>query len=170
MFKRAYSNWSICSCAPSGLGSRPFIATGDARPASTMPVDDFSKQFRKELLNYHHLEGNIRMLNDVNFFCSFLNDSQTCIIQKAYKWALIFLKIILLSFPGQRALVNWCCVSFSSKRLLWWSLISFIHGIWTVSSSFNFSDSRQPFSRKKSLSKLVKFVVKCYYCTFQFFM
>ena len=71
MFKKAYSNWSICYCAPSGLGSRPFIATGDARPASTMPVDDYFKQFRRELLNYHHLEGNIRMLNDVNFFVHF---------------------------------------------------------------------------------------------------
>ncbi|CAH3120243.1 unnamed protein product [Pocillopora meandrina] len=31
------------------------------RPASTMPGDDHSKHFRRELLNYHHLEGNIRI-------------------------------------------------------------------------------------------------------------
>ena len=58
MFKEAYSNWSICYCAPLGLGSRPFIAPGDTRPASTMPGDDYSKQFRRELFfsvsNYHN--------------------------------------------------------------------------------------------------------------------
>ena len=71
MFKEAYSNWSICYCAPLGLGRRPFIATGDMRPASTMPGDDYFKQFGRELLNYHHLEGNIKMLNDVNFLVHF---------------------------------------------------------------------------------------------------
>ena len=67
MFKEAYSYWSICYCAPLGSGSRPFIAPGDMRPASTMPGDDYSKQFKRELLNYSHLESNIKMLNDVNF-------------------------------------------------------------------------------------------------------
>ena len=81
---------------------------------------------------------------------------------------MIFLKIIPLSFPGQRAVVNWCSISLSSKRLLLWSLISFIHGIWTVSSSFNFCDSRQTCWREKSLSKLVKFMVKCYHWTWNF--
>ena len=71
MFKEAYSNWSICYCAPLGLGGRPFIAPGDTRPASTMPGDDYSKQFKRELLNYSHLESNIKMLNDVNFFVYF---------------------------------------------------------------------------------------------------
>ena len=33
-----------------GLGRRPFFAPGDTRPASTMPGDDYSKQFRRELL------------------------------------------------------------------------------------------------------------------------
>ena len=51
-----------------GLGRRPFFAPGDTRPASTMPGDDYSKQFRRELLQYHHLEVNIKMLNEVNFF------------------------------------------------------------------------------------------------------
>ena len=51
MLKEAYSNWSICYCAPLGI-----IAPGDMRPASSMPGDDYSKQFRRELLNYHHLE------------------------------------------------------------------------------------------------------------------
>ena len=32
-----------------------------------MPGDDYSKQFKRELLNYSHLESNIKMLNDVNF-------------------------------------------------------------------------------------------------------
>ena len=68
MFKEAFSNWSICYCAPLGLGSRPFIATGDTRPASSMPGDEYSKQFRRELLKYNHLEVNIKMLNDVNLF------------------------------------------------------------------------------------------------------
>ena len=68
MFKEAYSNWSICYCAPLGLGCRPLIAPEDMRPASTMPGDDYSKQFRRELLNYHHLEVNIKMLKDVNLF------------------------------------------------------------------------------------------------------
>ena len=71
MFKEAYSNWSICYCSPLGLGSRPFIAPGDTRPASSMPGDDYSKQFRRELLNYHHLEVNIKMLNSVNLFFHF---------------------------------------------------------------------------------------------------
>ena len=71
MFKEAYSNWSICYCAPLGLGSRPFIAPKDKRPASTIPGDYYSKQSRRELLNYHHLEGNIKMLNDVNFLFIF---------------------------------------------------------------------------------------------------
>ena len=71
MFKEAYSNWSICYCAPLGLGSRPFVAPGDTRPGSTMPGDDYSKQFRRELLNYHHLEVNIKMLNSVNLFFHF---------------------------------------------------------------------------------------------------
>ena len=43
------------------------MAPGDTRPASTMPGDDYSKQFKRELLNYSHLESNIKMLNDVNF-------------------------------------------------------------------------------------------------------
>ena len=60
MFKEAYSNWLIYYRAPLGLGSRPFIAG-----------DDYSKQFRRELLNYHHLEVNIKMLNEVNFFVHF---------------------------------------------------------------------------------------------------
>ena len=68
MFKEAYSNWLIYYRAPLGLGIRSFIAAGDTRPASTMPGDDYSKQFRRELLNYHHLEVNIKMLNEVNFF------------------------------------------------------------------------------------------------------
>ena len=71
MFKEAYSNWLIYYRAPLGLGCRPFVAPGDTRPASTMPDDDYSKQFRRELLNYHHLESNIKMLNDVNFFVHF---------------------------------------------------------------------------------------------------
>ena len=71
MFKEAYSNWSICYCALLGLGSRPFIAPEDTRPASTMPGDDYSKQFKRELLNYSRLESNIKMLNDVNFFVYF---------------------------------------------------------------------------------------------------
>ena len=71
MFKEAYSNWLFYYCSPLGLGSRPFIAPGDTRPASTMPGDDYSKQFRRELLNYHHLEVNIKMLNEVNFFFHF---------------------------------------------------------------------------------------------------
>ena len=66
-----------------GLGRRPFFAPGDTRPASTMPGDDYSKQFRRELLQYHHLEVNIKMLNEVNFFCLFLNESQTCMPWKA---------------------------------------------------------------------------------------
>ena len=40
--------------------------------------------------------------------------------------------------------------------------------MWTVSSSFKFSASSQPCSREKSLSKLVKFMMKCYYYTFNF--
>ena len=32
-----------------------------------MPGDDYCKQFRRELLNYHHLEVNIKMLYEVNF-------------------------------------------------------------------------------------------------------
>ena len=71
MFKEAYSNWSICYCAPLGLGSRPFIAPENKRPAATMPGDDYSKQFNQELLNYSHLEVNIKMLNEVNFFSYF---------------------------------------------------------------------------------------------------
>ena len=71
MFKEALFNWSICYCAPLGFGSRPYIAAGDTRPASSMPGDVYSKQFRRELLNYHHLEGNIKMLNDVNLFFHF---------------------------------------------------------------------------------------------------
>ena len=66
-----------------GLGRRPFFAPGDTRPASTMPGDDYSKQFRRELLQYHHLQVNIKMLNEVNFFCLFLNESQTCMPWKA---------------------------------------------------------------------------------------
>ena len=66
-----------------GLGRRPFFAPGDTRPASAMPGDDYSKQFRRELLQYHHLEVNIKMLNEVNFFCLFLNESQTCMPWKA---------------------------------------------------------------------------------------
>ena len=54
-----------------GLGRRPFFAPGDTRSASTMPGDDYSKQFRRELLQYHHLEVNIKMLNEVNFFVYF---------------------------------------------------------------------------------------------------
>ena len=38
----------------------------------------------------------------------------------------------------------------------------------TVSSSFKFSASSQPCSREKSLSKLVKFMIKCYYYTSNF--
>ena len=73
----------LLTCDPRGLGRRPFFAPGDTRPASTMPGDDYSKQFRRELLNYHHLEVNIKMLNEVNFFCLFLNESQTCMPWKA---------------------------------------------------------------------------------------
>ena len=86
-----YSNRSICYFALLGLGRRPVIATGDKRPAS---------------VGIYHPKGNIKMFNDVNFSCSFSNDSQTCMPWKAYKWAIIFLKIIPLSFPGQRAVVN----------------------------------------------------------------
>ena len=71
MFKEAYSNWLIKYCAPLGLGSRPLIVPGDMWPSSSMPGDDYSKQFRRELLNYHHLEVNIKMLNEVNFFSYF---------------------------------------------------------------------------------------------------
>ena len=153
MFKEAYSNWSICYCAPLGLGSRPFIAAEDRRPASTMPVDDYSKQFKRELLNYSHHESNNKMLNYVNFFVHFEMSPKFACLGKLTSGPWYFLKIIPLSFPGQRAGINWCCVSFSFERLLWWSLISFTHGIWTVSFSFNLSVSKQPFSRDKSLSK-----------------
>ena len=37
-----------------------------------------------------------------------------------------------------------------------------------MSSFFKFSASSQPCSREKSLSKLVKFMTKCYYYTFNF--
>ena len=86
-----YSNRSICYFALLGLVRRPVIATGDKRPA---------------FVGIYHPKGNIKMFNDVNFSCSFSNDSQTCMPWKAYKWAIIFLKIIPLSFPGQRAVVN----------------------------------------------------------------
>ena len=36
-----------------------------------MPGDDYSKQFKRELLNYSRLESNIKMLSDVNFFVYF---------------------------------------------------------------------------------------------------
>ena len=115
-----YSNWLICYCVLLRLGRRPVIATRDKRPAFTVLGDHDSKQFRGELIDYHHSKGNIKMFNDVNFSCSFSNDSQICMPRKAYKWTMIFLKIILLSFLGQRALANWYCVSFCTKRLLWW--------------------------------------------------
>ena len=105
-----YSNRSICYFGLLGLGRRPVIATGDKKPAFVVIDDDYSKQFNRELLNYYHSKGNIKMFNDVNFSCSFSNDSQTCMPWKAYKWAIIFLKIIPLSFTGQRAVVNWCCL------------------------------------------------------------
>ena len=98
-----YSNWLICYCVLLRLGRRPVIATRDKRPAFTVLGDHDSKQFRGELIDYHHSKGNIKMFNDVNFSCSFSNDSQICMPRKAYKWTMIFLKIILLSFPGQRA-------------------------------------------------------------------
>ena len=46
------------------------------------------------------------MLNDVKIFCLLLNEFQTYMPRKAYQWAMIFLKIILLSFLGLRAVVN----------------------------------------------------------------
>ena len=101
-----YSNWLICYCVLLRLGRRPVIATRDKRPAFTVLGDHDSKQFRGELIDYHHSKGNIKMFDDVNFSCSFSNDSQICMPRKAYKWTLIFLKIILLSVPGQRALAN----------------------------------------------------------------
>ena len=101
-----YSNWLICYCVLLRLGRRPVIATRDKRPAFTVLGDHDSKQFRGELIDYHHSKGNIKMFNDVNFSCSFSNDSQICMPRKAYKWTMIFLKIILLSFLGQRALAN----------------------------------------------------------------
>ena len=42
-----------------GLGSRPVIATGDKRPASIVLGDCHSKQFRGEVINCYHHEGNI---------------------------------------------------------------------------------------------------------------
>ena len=101
-----YSNWLICYCVLLHLGRRPVIATRDKRPTFTVLGDRDSKQFRGELIDYHHSKGNIKMFDDVNFSCSFSNDSQICMPRKAYKWTMIFLKIILLSFPGQRALAN----------------------------------------------------------------
>ena len=101
-----YSNWLICYCVLLRLGRRPVIATRDKRPAFTVLGDHDSKQFRGELIDYHHSKGNIKMFDDVNFSCSFSNDSQICMPRKAYKWTMIFLKIILLSFLGQRALAN----------------------------------------------------------------
>ena len=47
------------------------MAPGDTRTASTIPGDDYSKQFRREMLNYHHLEVNIKLLNEVNLFVHF---------------------------------------------------------------------------------------------------
>ena len=98
-----YSNWLICYCVLLRLGRRPVIATRDKRPAFAVLGGHNSKQFRGELIDYHHSKGNFKMFNDVNFSCSFSNDSQICMPRKAYKWTVIFLKIILLSFPGQRA-------------------------------------------------------------------
>ena len=71
MFKEAYSYRLISYCAPLGLESRPVIATGDKRPASTVFGDHHSKQFREELINFHHHEGNIKVLNDMNFLVHF---------------------------------------------------------------------------------------------------
>ena len=59
IFKVAYSFLLICYCALLGLGSRPVIATGDKRPASIVLGDCHSKQFRGEVINYYHDEGNI---------------------------------------------------------------------------------------------------------------
>ena len=101
-----YSNWLICYCVLLHLGRRPVIATRDKRPAFPVLGDRDSKQFRGKLIDYHHSKGNIKMFNDVNFSCSFSNDSQICMPRKAYKWTMIFLKITLLSFPGQRAVAN----------------------------------------------------------------
>ena len=70
MFKEAYSYRLISYCAPLGLESRPVIATGDKRSASTVFGDHHSKQFREELINFHH-EGNIKVLNGVNFLVHF---------------------------------------------------------------------------------------------------
>ena len=80
MFKEAYSNWLICYCAPLGLGSRPVIATGDKRPASIVLGDHYSKQFRGELINRHHHEGNIKLLNDVNFLISNLHGLESLLV------------------------------------------------------------------------------------------
>ena len=106
MFKEAYSNWSICYCAPLGLGSSPFIPPEDTRPASTMPGDDYSKQFKRELLNYSHLESNIKMLNDVYFFVHFEMSPKLVCLRKLSSGPWYFLKSIPLSFPGQRAGIN----------------------------------------------------------------
>ena len=154
MFKEAYCNWLICYCPPLGLQSRPFIAPGDTRPASTMPGDDYSKQFKRELLNYSHLESNIKMLNGVNFLFILKWVPNLYASESLPVGHDIFKKSFLCPFQDIiRAGINWCFVSFSFERLPWLSLISFTHGIWTVSFSFNFSASRQPFPREKSLSK-----------------
>ena len=56
IFKETYYFRLICYCALLGLGSRPVVATGDKRPAY---IVCHSKQFRGEVINYYHNEGNI---------------------------------------------------------------------------------------------------------------
>ena len=66
-----YSNWLIVYCILLHLGRRPVIATRDKRPGFTVLGDHDSKQFRGELIDYHHSIGNIKIFNDVNFFVHF---------------------------------------------------------------------------------------------------
>ena len=54
---------------------------------------------------------------------------------------------------------------FISKRLVWWSLISFVNALWTLSSSFSLCNSREMCSTEKLQSKYVKFIIKCFYYT-----
>ena len=54
---------------------------------------------------------------------------------------------------------------FISKRLVWWSLISFINALWTLSSSFSLCNSREMCSTETLQSKYVKFIIKCFYYT-----
>ena len=42
--------------------------------------DHYSKQFRGELINRHHHEGNIKLLNDVNFLISNLHGLESLLV------------------------------------------------------------------------------------------